>query len=149
MACWLVTQFPSQSHIIKYRNEFNKQCTEFCFVFHLLSNKLIHSLHTPKCWCFYKYENRLTLMWHLFPLYPLVHLHENPPMWSEQVPPFKHGFDSHSLYSKLQSSPAKPIFWIEKMQKTMRLKHPDKHKKKASQNRTLQQQKIQIYKKNS
>lgn len=58
------------------------------------------------------YENNLTLIWHLFPLYPLVHLHENPPMWSLQLPPFKHGFDSHSLYSKLQSSPAKP-FWIE------------------------------------
>lgn len=53
--------------------------------------------------------NKLTLIWHLFPLYPRVHLHENPPMWSVHCAPFKHGFDSHSLYSKLQSSPAKPL----------------------------------------
>lgn len=51
----------------------------------------------------------LTLIWHRFPEYPLVHLHENPPIWSVHIAPFKHGFDSHSLYSKLQSSPAKPV----------------------------------------
>lgn len=51
----------------------------------------------------------LTLMWHRWPVYPLVHLHENPPIWSVHCPLFRHGLDSHSLYSKLQSSPEKPV----------------------------------------
>lgn len=41
----------------------------------------------------------LTLIWHRFPVNPRVHLHENPPIWSVHWPSFKHGFESHSLYS--------------------------------------------------
>lgn len=48
-------------------------------------------------------------MWQRFPVYPGVHLHENPPIWSVHSPLAKHGFESHSLYSKLQSSPEKPM----------------------------------------
>lgn len=45
------------------------------------------------------FKIKLTLMWQRSPVYPLVHLHENPPIRSVHLPSFKHGFDSHSLYS--------------------------------------------------
>lgn len=51
---------------------------------------------------------KLTLRWQRFPVKPRVHLHENPPIWSVHSPLFKHGFESHSLYSKLHNSPEKP-----------------------------------------
>lgn len=50
----------------------------------------------------------LTLIWQRLPVYPFVQRHSKLPMWSMHSPAFWHGFDSHSLYSKLHSSPAKP-----------------------------------------
>lgn len=69
----------------------------------LKGNVSVYS-NSHKCLC----ANSITLMWHLLPWYPFVHWQEYPPMWSIHCPPFMHGFDSHSLYSKLHKSPEKP-----------------------------------------